>query len=432
LGLIGEKKAVPYLLGGLVDSDKYVVRMTVRALGMLKDQQAIPRLLETILDNSPDVRAASAWALGELKNPLAYPALTQALIDDDKSVREESTLALGKIGDKEFIVEISSMLHDKEIKVRLAAVRALNLLPETTGAPGLIKGLDSREMPVRLLSALLLGKMRFPEAIPILFEFLYIPRRMFSDVHWLLEDELKEENRNYEHEIDFDFIIIRTLGQMGGDEIRSRFLTMLLDVEHSWDASLGLSFLGDALALPPIRVALKNPDERIRTAAVHALWSLDDAKVLQDLRLALKDEDENVRRTAAKLMETKRLVQAIPDLLVAIEDRGWMVRKSVIQALGRIGDPIAFPVIIKELKEGLDRFELEAAVEAVGLLISKVREPDDLHEAVNVLSRYLDKDISAGLDVLKLLQSIVASLTVIEAEKYILDDPVLASMQSRK
>jgi len=123
-----------------------------------------------------------------------------------------------------------------------------------------------------------------------------------------------------------------------------------------------LAALGEA-ALPELREALLDPNERVRIAAIGLIANLRQEMDACRIAELLKDESPAVREHAIQALtnypETPGIVEAIVERL---HDSDGEVRVTAIETLARIGNPAAAPHLI----ECLDVEELaDAAADAL-------------------------------------------------------------------
>jgi putative membrane-bound dehydrogenase-like protein len=92
-----------------------------------------------------------------------------------------------------------------------------------------------------------------------------------------------------------------------------------------------------------------------RRNAVWALTRLDAAGARLAVRSALADRDASVRHAAVHSSAVWRDAEAVPQLLAFVESREPALQRVAAEALGRIGDPRAVPVLIRAAGPALDR-----------------------------------------------------------------------------
>ncbi|MCK5579825.1 MAG: HEAT repeat domain-containing protein [Candidatus Omnitrophica bacterium] len=81
------------------DEDLYVRGAAAAALGIIKDRRAVPYLCKALKDESDHVRWASAFPLGQIGDRSAVPALRKLLDDPQEvvSVKDAAAIALKQL-----------------------------------------------------------------------------------------------------------------------------------------------------------------------------------------------------------------------------------------------------------------------------------------------------------------------------------------------
>ncbi|MFD6985488.1 fumarate reductase/succinate dehydrogenase flavoprotein subunit [Streptomyces sp. NPDC059956] len=276
LSLAEETPGLPALLPYLDDPDPAVRATAVAVLGETVPEGAGPALGARLADPDPAVRAAAAAALRELlevlaPDPALGTALRAGLAVADPAVRSAAlealrVLRLGEPG----LYERS--LRDADVDVRIQAVRALVSVDAVTAlAPA--AGDASREVRVAVAKAL--GTLRAGSALTPLL----------SDPDPLVRAAA-----------------LAAVAATGGHTARA--VASLSD--PAWQvragAAAGLSSAPPALAVPPLSLALSDPNADVRKAAVLSLRAhRPDPSATAALATAASDPDADVRAYASRL-----------------------------------------------------------------------------------------------------------------------------------
>ena len=319
----------------------FYVKYLALLLGRIEALEAIPALSRILQDKTRHDcdRGGALHALGWMGKP-ALPALAEALKSSDVFGRKYAAAALTIMGDfgggKQVPEAISLLLEamkDEDEEVRNAAVGCFGFevafTPEFAG-PYLLKALQHKNPFVRAgtAEASIRLKVNAAEAEKTLIELLGHP--------------------NIE-------VRLQALGGLGHEE-----------------CSYGKA------AVPPLRVALKDKDSRVRAGAALALSCQGPAAepALGDLLKLLKeDKDEGVRAEAATALGCigPAAKEAVPALIDALKNDS-LIHWRAINALGDIG-PNARAAI--PLLEGLLREYQEVGspddVRHVALMLAKIR-----------------------------------------------------------
>ncbi|HZU36913.1 MAG TPA: PVC-type heme-binding CxxCH protein [Gemmataceae bacterium] len=110
----------------------------------------------------------------------------------------------------------------------------------------------------------------------------------------------------------------------------------------------------DALAALTV-VLMENPAPEARRNALWALTRIDAAGARQAVRKGLADRDTTVRQVALHSISLWRDHEALPELLRIIETGFAPNRRAAAEAIGRLGDPAAVPVLLKTLSKPHER-----------------------------------------------------------------------------
>jgi HEAT repeat protein len=130
-----------------------------------------------------------------------------------------------------------------------------------------------------------------------------------------------------------------------------------------------LTQLDDPRLVPPLIVALHDPDATARALAVGKLAQLGSRTAVPALLDALRrDRDAHVREEAARALGILGDPAAVDPLLTALRrDRGDHVREEAAAALGRLGDPRAVSHLLSARRDRHVAVRLAAEV-ALGAL----------------------------------------------------------------
>jgi len=122
--------------------------------------------------------------------------------------------------------------------------------------------------------------------------------------------------------------------------------------------------LAGAAALEPLRAALNDPNERVRTRASDALAQLGEQAIATGLA-ALESGDAGSRITAAQTLGALRTPRAVAPLVAKLDDPDTLVRVAAALALGEIASEPAVQAVQKLVSS--DEAQLRvAAAQALG------------------------------------------------------------------
>ena len=117
-------------------------------------------------------------------------------------------------------------------------------------------------------------------------------------------------------------------------------------VTSGWRANIlgALGDLGDKRAVETMLEAVSDPDQLVWGSGALSLGKLRDSRGFEPLIQMLRD-DGTQRRSAAIGLGHLNDKRAVPHLIAALSDTDVAVRYSVAEALGRLGDEAAIPVL---------------------------------------------------------------------------------------
>jgi HEAT repeat protein len=160
----------------LLEDREATVRLTAaEALGKIGDRKAGPFLLQTVHDSDPRVREAAARSLGALSDAgaEAESELVRLLSDPEFGVRHAAAQALGaREGTPALMSALTGLLTDPDPIVRQAAVHALLLVDGHGALQALSAGVTDDNPIVRQWVIAALGETGDARAGPLLLQRL--------------------------------------------------------------------------------------------------------------------------------------------------------------------------------------------------------------------------------------------------------------------
>ncbi|SHE47891.1 putative membrane-bound dehydrogenase domain-containing protein [Fodinibius roseus] len=148
-------------------------------------------------------------------------------------------------------------------------------------------------------------------------------------------------------------------------------------------------------AVAALQNLLSSPKEKVRTAAVFALYRIGTAEANDAARSALTDESDQVRTAAARVAGLAKDMGAIEKLEELVQaDESPAVQRQAATALGQIGDPIAVDALLRAADGVSDRFLEHAIIHSLVTL----GDSDPLVEALTSTSNQVRKAALTALD----------------------------------
>lgn len=115
------------------DEDIRVRRYLVLVLGKLGDRSAVPAILGAVKDPDPETRLYAVWAVGMLGDPRGFDAVLEVSRDEDPGMRKMAAYVMGKLGDRRAVERLKVLLEDRVPDVRWNAAIALASLGDGSG-----------------------------------------------------------------------------------------------------------------------------------------------------------------------------------------------------------------------------------------------------------------------------------------------------------
>lgn len=139
LGLMGDTRAVPYLIKVLTDDDWHVRRRAADALGIIPNKKSVPFLVKLLDDEHFFVRKSAVTVLGKLRQPNTYKHIVKKLVDWDENVRLSAIDAIGNLGEAQGIEPLLPLLETDDADTRVHSSYALSKLAQVTGSLRIVK-----------------------------------------------------------------------------------------------------------------------------------------------------------------------------------------------------------------------------------------------------------------------------------------------------
>ena len=279
------------------------------------EAEPLPTLVEELKSSEdPQVREEAAQTLGDLGEPEALPALIEAAEHDRSlAVQLAAETAIHKIGVDELIW--LSLNHEDPV-IREAAVDALRVASSHRSVDALRQALATDEdSRVREASAEALAKIGGEKAEQA-----------------LLDAALNDEEAVVRE------AAVRGLGTQKADWTAEELADLLGSDPAATVRVAAAEALGefqDPVALRALLDAMSNdPDRDVRSAARRALaeWEVGDL-----VEILLDDDDPALRAAAAEVFGSRQSFDAVPALTLALSDPDESVRNAALKALGSYG-----------------------------------------------------------------------------------------------
>ncbi|MAJ74634.1 hypothetical protein CMK13_16715, partial [Candidatus Poribacteria bacterium] len=127
IGRSGKKEFLPPLIEKMgINQDKEIRRKSIEAVGLLGDNKALPNLIGLLDDTDAEIRQDIINALANIKDPSVIPPLANRMsIEKQASVQVVLVSALANLGATESISSIEPLLQTKNAELYFQVAQAL-------------------------------------------------------------------------------------------------------------------------------------------------------------------------------------------------------------------------------------------------------------------------------------------------------------------
>lgn len=428
LGKIRDRRGVAPLIECLQE-DFWTQYPAVVALGEIGDPIAIEPLITLLEDEM--LRQAVIRSLGKIGDPSAIPVLAGLLTKPDPETRDDTIAALVRIQQQitsepasgvEFLPRIAPSLQDEdvvthlldslasaELEIRKNAVVALGWLRENRAIEKLIELLEDFELEEYVVGSLVsIGEAALPHVIKALahpeprvraalircLDWIGIPdglqacRPFLTDAHEEvryqavtalggiiehpeIEDALLALLENPDPE--FRAAVIEALGNSGSAGLKEKIIRRLSDGNPLVRLSgvRILARLRDPEAIPFLQELLSDEDDEVRAHAYSSVGAIAPGVIPPEaLEQGISDEVPLVRSAAVRCLAASGGKAARGILTPLLADPDPQIQLTVIEVLGKIGDPDSIAPLGELFKKGDRRIQL-AVIRALGSIRSR-------------------------------------------------------------
>jgi HEAT repeat protein len=246
----------------------------------------------------------------------------------DEAVCDVAVAALEHMGEVT-VAELCDSWVDLEIGLRVQACRALGLGQSQAATALLLSALDDVDCELRAAAARALGARRNVDALDALVRRLEAAAQgedpdAEDEMAVLVESLVALASPDDDVELPQAAQVIDTLaGRLEGAAPKLRLAIALV-----------LGRIGGSCDEALVAGLLKDPDARVRRAAVEALARLEPGAASEPLRLALADEAPEVRTAAAISLGQSSNPAVLDDLQRLIHDEDTRVSAAAVRAIG--------------------------------------------------------------------------------------------------
>lgn len=352
LGRLGEV-ALPFVIPVLKETDDDVLKFAIDVIGLIGSKEPVNDLLPHLSHKNPNIKSATAVTLGKLKATDAIDNLVVLLKDEDEWVRFSTLDAIGLIGGDDVADKLLDIFKVVDLST-IAAIDALSMLAEpedykkvmqAVSAPGVIDVLNV-ETVVRFINKF---DGYLNDNDKKVFMQMMVPKINNANVEEL--NEIFQGLASLKNKAALDELMLFA-GTKDYDEDTRGYLK---------DAIVALADIGKLIA------AMKKYPEHNLTF-VEAFGDLKDADTVEPLTALLDtNPDAKVKRAAIEALGNIGTPNTFDILVVALKDSESNVRKNAVEALGKLGNDRVVPVLIDMLLVE----EFDDVKECIGQSLSK-------------------------------------------------------------
>jgi HEAT repeat protein len=323
-------------------SDRFAKAVAAHELKRTGSKRASGALVDALSDSNASVRSAAAEALGRCGNKETVPILIGLLrADPDDVLRASAASALGHLGDSSAVLVLISALSDTSPRVRRTAAESLGNLRDAAAVQPLVRLLaEETEWPIRDSVATALASIGDKAA----FESLVASARR----HKGNQGEIRAI-RTLKHPDSLDF-----------------FLELLSSDDH-WcrrEATDALGDLGNRVAEPALKSCLRpEEDSDVRRGAAVSLALLGDMTHLKEV-LGSNPWWERYLVEELPSRGNLRAIAVLHEIASFHSDDGVLV--AVAKELSAFDDPYGREILRRQLDKSSDAIEAAESLARLG------------------------------------------------------------------
>ncbi|MEO8426441.1 MAG: PVC-type heme-binding CxxCH protein [Verrucomicrobiota bacterium] len=408
-GLDGGPVARPASLQALTNADASLRIQAVRQVGLRRTKEGVDRLVPLLKDTNATVRFYAATALGRIHEPGAVTSLTAALDDPDLFARYAVFTALNRTGranDTAWPIIAKGLEHSKSA-VREGTLLAMRQTYQRSVVDALVKFIRNfaQPAPTRAQALEVLAELhrKLPEwkgewwayhpvdkpppektvewegTTAVLAEL----REALNDRQVAVRNAAVEGLRAakeisaarplrelFARETDLDCkrTILRALSAFKDPEAKELILSTLENSGAAQPLLIEAITAGEEIAgrqmVPALMRLLKShsDDQQVLLKAIQTLGSLRASETDSFLSKFLNHAAPAVRISAVNALAQMGGEGAVDDLIPLANDTDVEVRRAVINALGRLKDKKAVPILGVVFQKEETKFEATSAL----------------------------------------------------------------------
>ena len=343
--------------------DDFALIVALRSLGLANDERTLSGLVHALTGNDRGLATYAMQAIVSLRITPVLPLLAAASHNTNPEVRQRVVEVFGKLGGPNEVAAVITAINDPVANVQLAAVSALHQLRQFPQPERLTGLLVHSNAHVRAAAARYFGDLRDRRFAPP------ITSLVFDENRFVRSAAIEALEKIGDRSAIGPLLAVLTRQPPGGESMgalaaagqgvvlgtRRSLPPFLSGFELLAQKAEAIKILGDWHAaeavVPIIENGLQAKDCQLHTDAALALGQIGDRRALGPLLaiiqnfyvgLAIESDSGNsftIRDpTLAKLLRHEDELQS-------------NLRRTVVWALGRLGDPLAVPLLSQALTD---------------------------------------------------------------------------------
>jgi len=389
----GDRRAIPYFIGMLADSNDEIkiralwalekfksedggreieslmadesVRVkieSIKTLVNLKMEEGMAGLIRGLTDRNESVKIYSLWALEKFRNPVSYPAIAESLADSSEDVREYAARLIEKLHDPLFLPVLQRFVEDETfpLDARLSALRIMGRTGDGSVKQFVMGKTEDSDALVRYAGMKSLYDLdRFdPDCLKTLtyLENNDVSPRVKSEAANLLNSVVKEMGArlNNPDRSERTFVLDRIDSLVGAKELPALLLNMASSKYPEVREKMLVTVREepDRIFARSAREMFKESDVSMKRLAALALGEIRDREAVALLREGMKSRDPETQLICAWALARIGTDEGILPVAVAyLESRNTENQTRAAETLGLLGDKRGAAVLLKRMAD---------------------------------------------------------------------------------
>jgi serine/threonine-protein kinase len=347
-----------------------------------------------------EARMCCIRGIGILREDL--PLLSKLLVEEpDPEVRRAVAMAIAEMGDEAGVAALREARSASGDVMKVWIDEALLRMGKAEGRIGLKAALKAKEKKVRFTAAAALAEARDASAIPVLTEMakepvMAKPAAFVTVSGTLAQLGHRESYQALEKALEEKHPVLKlnaakAMARLGSDRAMETLKSMLRDGKHQLAAAEALASLGNYSGLETLSEGVKAKEVSTRKTAAIGLGYITDRAALPPLATALEDNEWTVKASSAESLA--RILSQMPSALVRrsqdwikltfLHNKNWSVREAAVGITDDMDPELAVKLLSYAYADADPRVR-RAAIASLGKLRTK--------KSIELLRRSLTTD----------------------------------------